>query len=215
VQSRRGGLYVFLDESVTQTHSRSIANLEPGEHACCFYASETEHQAVVTPFLRQGLEQARKVLYVWDSHPRENILGYLHKDGLDPGPYVDGGQLGLLNVQDIAARQRLSGPSGAVDWLRTEVERALSEGYPELWITSEMTWALWKLPNEEGLAQYEAALNGFISSSQCVCLCQYDRRRFGQQMLMNALKQHPVVAIGPGIYDNTAALEQARSPVIA
>jgi hypothetical protein len=160
------------------------------------------------------LEQAQKVLYIWDSHPRENILGYLHKDGLDPGSYVDGGHLGLLNVQDVAARQRLSGPSGAVDWLRTEAQQALGEGYSGLWITGEMTWALWKLPNQKGLAEYEAELNGFISSSQCVCLCQYDRRRFGQQMLMNALKLHPVVAVGPGIYDNTAVLEQARSPVL-
>jgi hypothetical protein len=191
-----------------------MADLGPGDHACCLYTSEIEHQAVVTPFLRQGLEQAQKVLYVWDSHEEESILGYLHKDGLDPGPYLNEGHLGLLSVQDVAARQKLSGASGAVDWLRTEVELACSEGYSGLWITGEMTWALWKLPNQEGLSDYEAELNEFIPSSQCVCLCQYDRRRFGPQMLMNALKLHPFVAIGPGIYDNTTILEKAHSPVI-
>ena len=199
-----------MEKLVTRTHSQSMADLGPGDHACCFYASEAEHQAVVTPFLRQGLEQAQKVLYVWDSHSRESILEYLQRAGLDPGPYVDGGHLGLLSVQDVAARQKLSSASGAVDWLRTEMEQAQSEGYSELWITGEMTWALWKLPNQEGLAEYETELNRFIPSSHCICLCQYDRRRFGPQMLMNALKQHPVVAIGPGIYDNTSILDQAQ-----
>jgi hypothetical protein len=157
------------------------------------------------------LEQAQKVLYVRDSHDEELILNYLRDAGLEPEPYLEDGHLGLLGVQDVAARQKLSGAFGAVDWLRSEVELAHNEGYSELWITGEMTWALWKLPNQEGLAEYEAELNRFVPNSQCICLCQYDRRRFGSKMLMNALKQHPVVAIGPGIYDNASVLKQARS----
>jgi hypothetical protein len=188
-----------------------MADLRPGDHACCFHTTETEHQAVITPFLRHGLEQAQKVLYVSDSHSTEAILGYLGQGGLDPGQYVDRGQLDIYNVQDVAKRQSLSGPSGAVDWLRTEMELAQSEGFSELWITGEMTWALWKLPSQAGLAEYEAQLNKFVPDSRCVCLCQYDRRRFGPQALMNALKAHSLVAVGPGIYDNTAILREAPS----
>jgi hypothetical protein len=212
--SRRGGLFASMGKPMIRMHPQSMADLQPGDHACCFYATEIEHQAVIAPFLRQGLEQARKVLYVWDAHQEEVILGYLQEDGLDPRPYVEGGHLSLLNVHDVAARQRYPGAKGAADWVRAEVEQARSEGYSELWITGEMTWALWRLPNQAGLAQYESELNKCVPSSRCVCLCQYDRRRFGLQTLMNALKLHPFVAIGPGIYDNTAVLGQTHHPSI-
>lgn len=186
-----------------------MSALKPGDHVCCFYTTETEHQAVVTPYLRHGLERAQKVLYVSDSHSKETILGYLRDSGVDPGPYLERGQLTVLSVHDVAARQRHSGPHGAVDWLRAEMEQAKREGYSELWATGEMTWVLWKLPNPDRLAEYEAQLNQFIPNSSCVCLCQYDRRRFSPQALMNALRAHPLVAIGPGVYDNAAILKEA------
>ena len=51
-----------------QPHStRTITDLRPGDHLCCLYETEEQHRAVVTPFLRQGLERGEKVLYIVDA----------------------------------------------------------------------------------------------------------------------------------------------------
>jgi signal transduction histidine kinase len=45
----------------------TLADLKPGNHLCCLYQTEEEHRAVLTLFLRQGLEQDEKVLCIVDS----------------------------------------------------------------------------------------------------------------------------------------------------
>ena len=37
---------------------RTISDLKPGDHICCLYQTEKEHRALLTPFLRQGLERS-------------------------------------------------------------------------------------------------------------------------------------------------------------
>ena len=56
-----------------------ITDLAPGDHLCWVYDTEEEHRAVITPFLRQGLERGEKVLYIVDAHPAETVLAYLRK----------------------------------------------------------------------------------------------------------------------------------------
>ncbi len=61
---------------------RGVRDLEPGDHLCCIYRTEEEHRAVLTDFLRHGLEHGDKVLYIADAHTAETILGYLEAEGL-------------------------------------------------------------------------------------------------------------------------------------
>lgn len=56
---------------------RTMADLRPGEHLCLLHETEEEHRAVLTLFLRQGLERGEKVLYVADTRPDDSILRVL------------------------------------------------------------------------------------------------------------------------------------------
>jgi len=79
-------------EQYPRIHSLpSLTDLKPGDHLCCIYATEEEHKAVLTPFMRQGLEQGEKVIYIVDAHTVETILEYLRGDGLHVEPYLGGG----------------------------------------------------------------------------------------------------------------------------
>ena len=44
----------------------TLADLKPGNHLCCLYETEEEHRAVLTLFLRQGLEKGEKVFCIVD-----------------------------------------------------------------------------------------------------------------------------------------------------
>jgi response regulator RpfG family c-di-GMP phosphodiesterase len=180
---------------------------------------------VLVPFLRQGLERGEKVVYIVDTHTGEVILDYLRHgrltgpprlrpstklrtssgqvgQGLDVESYLARGQLVILTRDDAYLREGIFDPDDMIALLRAETEQALVEGYPALRVTGEMTWALRGMPGSERLIEYEAKLNEFVPGSKCLAICQYNRRRFAPEVLLDVLRTHPVTAIGRAVYDN-------------
>jgi two-component sensor histidine kinase len=76
------------------------------------------------------------------------------------------------------------------------------EGYTALRATGEMTWVLRGPPGAERLIEYEVLLNKFFPGSRCLGLCQYDRRRFAPEFLLDVLRAHPVVVLGTEVCEN-------------
>ncbi len=182
--------------------AKTIASVESGDHLCCLYETEAEHRALLTPFLRQGLERGEKVLYMVDAHTAETILCYLRDDGLEVEPYLASGQLGLLTIEETYTREGSFDPERMIALLQAETERALAQGYAALRVTGEMTWVLRGLPGSERLIEYEARLNTFLAGSRCLAICQYDRRRFAPAVLLDVLTTHPLVVVGTTVYRN-------------
>jgi len=191
----------------TRLHGRidypmSVDDLQPGHHLCCLYDTEDEHRALLTPYLRQGLERGEKVLYIMDVRSAEHIVGYLRDDGLPVEPFIESGQLNVLGIEAAYMREEVFDPDGMIDLLRAETEKAINEGYSALRVTGEMSWALRGLPGSERLIEYEAKLNDFFPGSRCLAICQYDRRGFDPEVLLDILRTHPYVAFGGSIFPN-------------
>ncbi len=166
---------------------RTLAELKPGDHLCCLYRTEEEHRALLTPFLRQGLEQGEKVIYIVDARTEAIINGYLQDNGIAVDPYSASGQLKILTVDDAYMREGVFDPDGMIQLLRREMERALAEGYKALRVTGEMSWALREPSGSGRLIEYEAKLNDFFPGSQCLAICQYDMRLFEPEVLLDVL----------------------------
>ena len=133
----------------------AITNLEPGDHLCCMYETEEEHRAVLTPYLRYGLERNEKVLYIVDAHTSEAVRGYLRDAGMEVETYLESGQLVFLTSRETYTRGDIFDPDAMIAMLRAETAQALEEGYAALRITGEMSWALRGLPGSERLIEYE------------------------------------------------------------
>ena len=181
---------------------RSIQDIKPGDHLCCIYRTEEEHRAILTPYLRAGLEMGEKVFYIVDAHSAQNILDYLKADGVDTGPYLSRGQLSILTVSDSYMKQGVFDPKSMIELLRSETAKAVSEGYGALRVTGEMTWALKGLKGSERLIEYESLLNEFFPGSSAMAICQYDQRRFGPEILLSIVNTHPFVILGTEVFDN-------------
>jgi DNA-binding CsgD family transcriptional regulator len=181
---------------------RTIADLETGDHVCCLYQTEEEHQAVLTAFLRQGLERGEKVLYIVDIHAAEVVLRYLRDDGLDVEPFLSRGQLTILSRDETYVQEGRFDPDRMMALLRTETEQALIEGYQALRVTGEMTWALQGYHGSERLIEYETRVNEVFRGGRCLAICQYNRPAFPAALLLDVLCTHPIVIVGTTIYDN-------------
>jgi len=179
-----------------------IGDVEHGTHLCCLYGSEEEHRALLTPFLRRGLERGEKVLYVRDSNATGTLLEYLLSDGLATEPCLLRGQLEFLDSRDAFLRDGVFDPRRMVALLRAAIEDALEDGYPGVRVTCEMTWALSHEAGSGRLAEFEANLNALFPVRRAIILCQYDTRSFPPEMLLDALEAHPVVAPGNDLCDN-------------
>ncbi len=180
----------------------TIIDLKPGDHLCCIYNTEKEHRAILEPFLRIGLEKGEKVLYIVDDHSSNVILDYLRDGGIKVEPYLESGQLGILTAHEAYLQDGTFDPDRMINLLKNEEHYALSEGYSALRVTGEMSWALRGRPGSERLIEYEAKLNEFLPKSKCLAICQYDRRRFKSNLLLDVLCTHPIAVIGTDFYDN-------------
>lgn len=186
----------------TERQILTIAELQHGDHLCFIYETEEEHRAVITPFLRRGLEGGEKVLYIVDSRTAGAILDYLRRDGVKVDEFLARGQLSLLSSNDAYLKGGVFDPEAMIATLRAETARAVSEGYSALRVTGEMTWALRGLPGSDRLIEYETRLNRFFPGSRCLGICQYDRRRFAPEILLDILRTHPFVVIGAAVHRN-------------
>ena len=179
-----------------------IRDLAPGDHACCIYESEEEHRAAIAPFLSAGLRAGQKVECVLDAHPRETMEQYLRDEGVDPDAALERGQLVFLAPDDTYLRSGAFDPDAVIALWKEETDKAIDEGYPALRVTGEVTWILRNPDAAARFIEYEAKVNRFFHSSRCLAICQYDRTRFGADMLLDVLATHPVVAIGQDLYEN-------------
>jgi PAS domain S-box-containing protein len=181
---------------------KRISDIHAGDHLCCIYSTEEEHRAVITPFLRAGLEQNEKVFYIVDARTRDVVINYLKNDGVDVDYYLNKGQFSILTIADAYMKSGVFDPDRMIVLLTSETRKALDEGYSALRVTGEMSWALRGLPGSERLIEYENKLNTFLSGSRCLAICQYDRRRFDAGILLDILLTHPFAFIGANLYDN-------------
>jgi len=176
--------------------------LTTGDHLCCIYRTEAEHRQVVSAFVRAGLQANHKILYILDAHSAETITHSLKQADLDPTLAIESGQIELLTSRETYTRGGAFDPDAMVESLRLRTSDALSEGYEALRVTGEMTWALSDLPGTERLIEYENRLNEFMPANACLAICQYDRKAFSPEVLLDILRTHPYAIIGTRVFEN-------------
>jgi signal transduction histidine kinase len=180
----------------------TVKDIKVGEHVCVLYKTEEEHRALILPYIRQGLQNHEKVIYIVDSHTANTVLSYLMDDGVNINSYLEQGQLQFLTANESYVQDGTFNPDKMITLLRTETDKALAEGYTALRVTGEMTWALRQLPGSERLIEYETKLNFFFPNSKALAICQYDMRQFLPELLLDVLRTHPIAVIGTEIYNN-------------
>ncbi len=102
-----------------------INELKPGDHICCLYETDEEHKALITPYLKSGLENNEKVFYIIDARTSETVLNYLRDDGVSVDPYLESGQLSMLTVNESYMKGNVFDPDGMIDMLTEETDKAL------------------------------------------------------------------------------------------
>ena len=174
----------------------ALERLQPHDHLCLIYETQEEQFAAAIPFMRIGLERGQKCIYIADDNSVSTVLKAMRAHGIGADSAIQSGALSLATKQEAYLKQGYFDPDWMIGFVRETTEAALAAGFSALRVTGEMTWALGGDPGAERLMEYESKLNYFLSQHPCLAICQYNRRRFSPEVILDVVRTHPLVVCG-------------------
>lgn len=167
-------------------------NATIGDHIGHFYETREEWKKSIVAFLVTGLEAGDKCVYFLDPDQGDQLEVALTDASSLVEDALASGQLMLVEGK--------GSPSEMEDALATCLAEIPSR-YPLLRWGGDMTWSLKKMPTTEKLMEWETHCN-VIENPKAVFLCQYDLKAFLGNVVMDALKTHPICIVGSMIHQN-------------
>jgi hypothetical protein len=171
-------------------------------HICAFFNGIDEQYRVLRSFFKDGFARGDKAFHLVDPERREDHLRRLADAGIDVPEAIDAGQLEVSPWQDGPL---LGGRFDQDRWLESfeEVLRSgPASGYARTRFLAHMEWALVALPGVEDLIEFETRVNYVVPKYDDTVICAYDLAKFGADVVIYALRTHPVVLIGGLLQEN-------------
>jgi DNA-binding CsgD family transcriptional regulator len=178
-----------------------IDEIRPGTHMCALYSGPAERDKLLFPFMREGIREGDKCLYLIDDaepaavHDRITSRQNGHSRRESEQLEVDRASDMYLRSGRFSVEQMTSFLSGRL----TEVAET---EFLLLRAAGEMTWVLPQPQGAEDFFVYESAVNQIVEDKPAVFMCMYDLQRCGVSMLVDVLKTHPKVLLDGMVLEN-------------
>lgn len=165
------------------TNLSAIRELKIGDHVCSIHEDRGQSIYIAAAFLKIGIENWEKCLYICDD---TEIHKKLEKMGVDKE---------CLRTKQLILIPTKIRPGKRLLILEENVEFAMEEGYRHLRVVQEM------IPTEETL-EYEVKYNEFILKNPAIGLCQYQLSKGEGEFLLRAIRSHPKVCTANMVCEN-------------
>jgi hypothetical protein len=177
--------------------------MPPGGHLCLFYDDDPREQLpVLVPFIKQGLEQGERCVYVADDMTVFQAHRALADAGVDALRALARGALLLLTRADWRQPGELDSDLKAAQ-VRGMIDGAIDAGFSGVRFGVEMTWTLGPTIDAARLRHWEATINTmFTPATPARIICQYSRWRLTPGALHAGIVTHPQAILGDGLYNN-------------
>lgn len=180
----------------------SGVGLEAGDHVCGFYFGERERDAILLPYLRNGLRDGDKCLAVVDSTTPAEVSAGIGADG-HATDCLRSRQLEIWGTEDTYLRTGVFSPDLMIEFWEEQVGAATEDGrFDFVRVVGEMSWLERAAPARELVVAYESWADRFALQHAQAVLCLYDVQRVGGGLLMDLFKTHPKVLLNGIIVEN-------------
>jgi PAS domain S-box-containing protein len=176
----------------------ALEQLGPHDHLCSIYDSPEDHYAVAIPFIRIGLDRGEKCIYIADDGTVSDVRQAMESEGIDVDRAIASNALVLATKDQAYLEHGSFDPDWMFSFWKEATQLAMSEGFSALRATGETEWVLRGGRGLERWMEYESKLTHTLSESNCSALCQYNRRLFPPELILDVIRTHPMV-----IYDST------------
>lgn len=163
-----------------------------GRHVCAFGSTLAEQFDLAAPFLRAGLARGEKSVFFCHETDARTVAKELTARGVAlNSPRRLGVSISSCEAAGLA--QLPFSPARTIGRWSKEADAALAEGFAGLRVVVEMTWALYG--GLERLAEYEAKSAALFVEKPLSALCHYNRLRFSEAVLRDAILAHPDLGV--------------------
>jgi signal transduction histidine kinase len=180
----------------------ALEQLGPHDHFCSIYESPEEHYAVAIPFIRIGLDRGEKCIYIADDGTVGDVREAMQSEGIDVDRAIASQALVLSTKEDAYLEHGSFHPDWMFTFWKEATQLAMGEGFSALRATGETEWVLRGGYGLERWMEYESRLTHTLSESNCSALCQYNRRLFPPELILDVIRTHPTVVYGSTVCRN-------------
>jgi PAS domain S-box-containing protein len=180
----------------------ALEQLGPHDHFCSIYDSPQEHYAVAIPFIRIGLDRGEKCIYIADDGTVGDVRQAMQSEGIDVERAIASKALVLATKEQAYLKHGSFHPDWMFTFWKETTQLAMSEGFSALRATGETEWVLRGGRGLERWMEYESRLTHTLSESNCSALCQYNRRLFPPELILDVIRTHPMVVYGSTVCRN-------------
>jgi sugar diacid utilization regulator len=174
--------------------------LRPGDHICAFYFGVEQRDALLHPYIREGLAAGERCMCLLPPEEASDLFaGRSSKTVVRP-------------ASPATAPTAISRLVGFVAENEGVVAAHRGDGRP-LRIASDLTWVMDQQPDTAALVRHERWLGGYVRQSGQVALCLCDLDKIEARTVMDLLISHPKVLLGRHLA--TGALYLGDAPVEA
>jgi hypothetical protein len=182
----------------------SLAGSQLGKarHVCAFFNSRDDEYDVTLPFINDGFTSGDKAIHIIDPARRGDHLRRMTSAGIDVDHRQRSGQLDLLDWGDTFFHDGTFHPDRQLALLEQALQNAREQGFPLSRYVAHAEWALEEGASLDLLREFEARVNHIWPLHADTVICTYDLARFGGEIVVDAIRTHPVVIIGGVLQQN-------------
>lgn len=176
---------------------------QQGDHACMLYLTPEEQLGAAAEYIRGGLAEGERCLYICCEHTLEEFAAALERSGVDVREEERRGALIIMTKERGHLEGGVFEPDRMIATLDTALKDALAAGFKGLRAGGDMLWLLDEAPGCERIAEYEARLNRFYENNNALGLCLYNLKTMPPALIDHCLATHKYIRIeGPILLSN-------------
>jgi PAS domain S-box-containing protein len=171
----------------------ALGQMAPHNHLCSIYDSSEENLAVAVPFIRIGLDRGEKCVYIADDGTESEVRDAMHAEGIDVERAIATDSLVLEKKESAYLKHGSFDPEWMFTFWADATAKAMSQGFSALRATGETEWVVRGAPGLERWLEYESRMTHVLARHNCFALCQYNRRLFPPELVLDVIRTHPTV----------------------
>lgn len=188
--------------------------LDRYRHVCAFVNDQGEVDAVLDPFIRQGIDSGDRLLYLVDPAAAAAPVNRLRHLGYDAGALLEHHQAEVRTWTETYLR---GGHFDQASMLELLDDLLVGHDSPRIRMWCDMGWAADRSDVSAHLIEFEARANFIHARHEHVVICSYDATKFDGAFTIDILRTHPMVLIGGLMQENPffvppSELLQERGP---
>jgi len=176
--------------------------LTEARHVCAFFSSEEDGYRVLLPFIRDGFSHGEKAIHVLNPARRDMHLARLRAVGIDTDAALDSGQLEVRSNSDAYLPDGRFNQERMLALFEQLVSDTTRQGYRLSRIVCQMDWMPGGPEFAGSAMEFECLVNEILDRHDDAVICVYDLANCSGEMVIDAMRTHPIVIVGGTLQRN-------------